>query len=226
MRFLTRFGAAALLAALLGSATPPHWLRIGSAGLEDLDPVCAGFGPEDCTALADGNGGIVAAGANDLLASDDAAGQTGSAPLPILTLKPPTRRAPAFAPLVSPVRVVISLPQQRAYVFEGGELLATSAVSTGKRGHETPVGTFRILEKQVHHRSNKYSNAPMPFMERLTMSGIALHAGHLPGYPASHGCIRFPFGFARKLYGITNTATRVTITRLRVRSPEDALDLG
>lgn len=224
MKLLTLFGAAAL-PLLLGSAIAPHSLRIGSAGLENLDPACADAAPEGCTALADGHGRIVAV-ASGFLATDEAAGQADSWPLPTLILKPPARRAPAFAPFLSPVRVVISLPLQRAYVFEGDELLATSAVSTGRRGHETPVGTFRILEKQVHHRSNKYSNAPMPFMERLTMSGIALHAGHLPGYPASHGCIRFPFGFAKKLYGITNTATRVTITRARPRSAEDALDLS
>ena len=135
--------------------------------------------------------------------------------------------APAPLPERAPsgVRVLVSIPQQKAYVFEDGELLATSPVSTGKRGHETPAGTFRILQKKVHHRSNKYANAPMPYMQRLTNYGIALHAGKLPGYPASHGCIRLPWGFAKKLYGLTDYGTKVTVTRQRPRSAEDALTL-
>ena len=135
--------------------------------------------------------------------------------------------APAPLPERAPsgVRVLVSIPQQKAYVFEDGELLATSPVSTGKRGHETPAGTFRILQKKVHHRSNKYANAPMPYMQRLTNYGIALHAGKLPGYPASHGCIRLPWGFAKKLYGLTDHGTKVTITQQRPRSAEHALNL-
>ena len=111
-------------------------------------------------------------------------------------------------------------------MFEGATLLATSPVSTGKKGHETPLGRFHILQKAVHHRSNRYSNAPMPFMQRLTQSGIALHAGHLPGYPASHGCIRLPWGFAKRLYGLTDGGTRVTVTRMRPRSARDAARLA
>jgi len=118
------------------------------------------------------------------------------------------------------LRIVVSLPQQKLFVFRQGALLASAPVSTGRPGHPTPVGTFRILQKQVHHRSNIYSNAPMPFMQRLTTYGIALHAGQLPGYPASHGCIRLPWAFARKLYGMTDGATLVTITRERVRLGE------
>ena len=106
-------------------------------------------------------------------------------------------------------------------------LLAAAPVSTGRKGHPTPVGTFRILQKQVHHRSNIYSNAPMPYMQRLTTYGIALHAGQLPGYPASHGCIRLPWAFAKKLYGMTDMTTRVTVTREPVHvdgGSEDASD--
>jgi hypothetical protein len=218
MRLLPILCAAFL--ALLGSATPPHMLRIDSAGLEEMEPGCAGAAPGRCTALADGSGALVAAATpEDLLASDFVPGAAPPPLVPMLTLA-------LNPPLISPVRVVISLPQQKAYVFDRGALFATSAVSTGRPGHETPVGTFRILEKQVRHRSNLYSDAPMPFMERLTMSGIALHAGHLPGYPASHGCIRFPWAFARKLFAITDMATRVTITRARPQTPEDALDVG
>jgi len=124
------------------------------------------------------------------------------------------------------IRVVVSLPQQRAWVFRAGALIATSPVSTGKRGHETPAGTFPILQKQVHHRSNRYSNAPMPYMQRLTAYGIALHAGALPGYPASHGCIRLPRAFAKRLYGLTGPGTRVTVTRARPRSAAIAARLG
>jgi lipoprotein-anchoring transpeptidase ErfK/SrfK len=122
--------------------------------------------------------------------------------------------------------VVVSIPQQRAYLFEGRRLLESSRVSTGRRGHETPVGTFRIMEKRLKHRSNRYANAPMPYMQRLTSYGIALHAGHLPGYPASHGCIRLPWGFARRLYEMTDSATIVTVTNRRPRRAEAALELG
>jgi lipoprotein-anchoring transpeptidase ErfK/SrfK len=88
------------------------------------------------------------------------------------------------------------------------------------------VGRFPILQKQVHHRSNRYSNAPMPYMQRLTGYGIALHGGALPGYPASHGCIRLPHAFARRLYGMTGPGTRVTVTRARPRSVAAAARLA
>ena len=125
----------------------------------------------------------------------------------------------------SAIRILVSIPQQKAWVFASGTLVATAPVSTGRRGHETPTGNFRILQKAVHHRSNIYSNAPMPFMQRLTNSGVALHAGHLPGYPASHGCIRLPWGFAKRLYGLTDGGTRVTVTRMRPRSAKEAARL-
>jgi lipoprotein-anchoring transpeptidase ErfK/SrfK len=111
-------------------------------------------------------------------------------------------------------------------VFEDGDLVATSPVSTGKKGHETPVGTFLILQKKVHHRSNRYGNAPMPYMQRLTWQGVALHAGSLPGYPASHGCIRLPRSFAKKLYRLTDYSTSVTVTRERPASAKEALTLA
>jgi hypothetical protein len=101
------------------------------------------------------------------------------------------------------VEVVISLPSQLAFVYRGGALMGISTVSTGKPGKRTPVGEFTILQKRVFHRSNLYSNAPMPYMQRLTWTGIAMHGGDLPGYPASHGCIRFPNVFARKLFDLT-----------------------
>ncbi len=89
-----------------------------------------------------------------------------------------------------PVVLVVSLPEQRAYVYRNGVLIGASTVSTGKKGHETPTGVFTILQKHEDHRSNLYNDAPMPYMQRLTWSGVALHAGKLPGYPASHGCVR------------------------------------
>jgi len=111
-----------------------------------------------------------------------------------------------------PVKIVISLPAQRAYVYRDGVEIGVSPVSTGMEGRETPTGTFTILEKQRFHRSNKYDNAPMPYMQRITWAGVAMHGGHLPGYPASHGCIRFPQAFARDLYGVTSVGTQVVIT--------------
>ena len=123
------------------------------------------------------------------------------------------------------VRVLVSLPAQRLWVFRGRELVATSPVSTGKRGHETPAGSFPILQKRVEHYSNRYDNAPMPYMQRLTDYGIALHAGAIPGYPASHGCIRLPHRFARRLYNLTDFGSRVIVTRARPRSTAHALSL-
>ncbi|WP_245844336.1 L,D-transpeptidase family protein [Sphingomonas spermidinifaciens] len=109
------------------------------------------------------------------------------------------------------VAIVISLADQVAYVYRGGALIGVSTVSTGKPGKSTPVGEFTILQKKVFHRSNLYSNAPMPYMQRLTWTGIALHAGQLPGYPASHGCIRFPAAFAKQLYAITDMGGAVRV---------------
>jgi lipoprotein-anchoring transpeptidase ErfK/SrfK len=131
----------------------------------------------------------------------------------------PAAPAPAPPPPASDgIRIVVSLAEQAAYVLDGGKVVASSPVSTGKRGHETPTGTFRILQKKVHHRSTTYDNAPMPYMQRLTWSGVALHAGALPGYPASHGCIRMPRSFAKKLYGLTSHATYVTVTHKPFRA--------
>ncbi|RYY23464.1 MAG: hypothetical protein EOP62_20190 [Sphingomonadales bacterium] len=109
------------------------------------------------------------------------------------------------------VSIIVSIPQQRMFVYRDGELIAVSTVSTGKDGKDTPAGEFTILQKKTFHRSNLYSNAPMPYMQRLTWDGIALHAGHLPGYPASHGCIRLPKEFARELYEITAMGGQVSV---------------
>jgi hypothetical protein len=119
--------------------------------------------------------------------------------------------APEVAPS-GPAMVIVNTRTQRATVFRNGVPIGASTISTGKTGHETPTGVFTILQKHVEHYSSKYDNAPMPFMQRVTWGGVALHAGNLPGYPASHGCIRMPLGFARLLYGVTRIGMTVVIT--------------
>lgn len=141
---------------------------------------------------------------------------------------PPEQLPPAVdAVLRSGVLIVVSKASQRMYVFKDGVPWASSPVSTGKRGHSTPAGVFPILQKRVHHRSNIYSNAPMPYMQRLTWRGVAIHAGRLPGYPASHGCIRLPYAFARALFGLTKAAnTTVVVMNEAVRTNEAAVTLA
>ncbi|NTJ42110.1 L,D-transpeptidase family protein [Agrobacterium larrymoorei] len=118
----------------------------------------------------------------------------------------------AFASDARSMQVVVSKSEQSLSLYEGGELVATSKVSTGKPGHDTPSGIFSILDKRKYHESNIYSAAPMPFMQRLTWSGIALHEGHVPNYPASHGCIRLPSKFAKSLYGTTSRGVHVIVS--------------
>ena len=110
-----------------------------------------------------------------------------------------------------PVVIIVSLPAQRLNVYRNGELVAVSTTSTGKPGHETPTGVFTILQKDKDHHSSIYNNASMPYTERLTWSGVALHAGNLPGYPTSHGCVHLPLAFAKDLFGITGLGTTVII---------------
>ena len=121
--------------------------------------------------------------------------------------------APELAPQ-GPALLVVNVDTQRAVLFRNGVPIAATTLSTGRPGYDTPTGVFTILQKHVEHYSNKYDNAPMPFMQRLTWTGVALHAGHLPGYPASHGCIRLPKEFARLLYGVTKLGMTVVITQL------------
>lgn len=113
---------------------------------------------------------------------------------------------------LGPVSIVISIPDQKAYVYRGEILIGASTVSTGKDGKDTPLGTFPILQKSEVHKSNLYDSAPMPFMQRLTWDGVAIHAGMNPGFPASHGCIRVPTAFARNLFGVTSKGTPVLVT--------------
>lgn len=138
---------------------------------------------------------------------------------------PPPPPTPAEA-LEDGVLIVVSIPSQQMFVFEDGDLWDTSDVSTGKPGSDTPTGNFPILQKKVQHRSNLYDDAPMPYMQRLTWDGVALHAGRVPGYPASHGCIRLPKSFAEKLYKVTNfTSTLVMVTDEPVTSAKQARKL-
>ena len=111
-----------------------------------------------------------------------------------------------------PARVVVSLSDQRAYLYRGSQLVAMSTISSGKPGKDTPTGIFPILAKETLHRSKKYNDAPMPFMQRIDDFGIALHAGFIPGHPASHGCVRLPAKFAAKLFGVTQVGSTVLIS--------------
>ena len=128
---------------------------------------------------------------------------------------------PELAP-EGPMTMVVSLSDQRAYVYRDGIRIGASTVSTGKAGHETPTGIFTILEKSKKHRSNRYSNASMPYMQRLTWDGIAMHAGRVPGYPASHGCVRLPLQFSKALFQETSLGMTVVITGDHA-SPESVL---
>jgi hypothetical protein len=120
-------------------------------------------------------------------------------------------------PPKGPLQIIISIEDQRISLYDNVELIARSSVSTGVPSHPTPLGIFTVISKQRWHRSNIYSNAPMPYMQRITWSGIALHAGVLPGYPASHGCIRLTDSFATRLWHLTKRGTRVIIARGDVR---------
>lgn len=113
---------------------------------------------------------------------------------------------------VGPMVMVVSLDEQRAYVYRNGVLIGATTVSTGRPGHATPTGVFTILQKDKEHRSTIYDAALMPYMQRLTWGGIALHAGGLPGYPESHGCVHLPSEFARLLYDVTPSGMTVVIS--------------
>lgn len=115
------------------------------------------------------------------------------------------------AAAAGPLRVLVSLPLQIAFVFKGSVLVGVSSVSSGIAGHDTPTGTFTILQKDKDHKSSIYDDAPMPYMLRLTWDGVALHAGKVTGEPASHGCVRLPAAFARKLFGIAELGATVSV---------------
>ena len=132
---------------------------------------------------------------------------------------------PQLAPS-GPLVVLVSVPEQVMHVYRNGILIGRSSVSTGSQGHATPGGVFSILEKKQEHYSKKYDNAPMPNMQRLTWTGIAMHSGNLPGYPASHGCIRLPFDFSQLLYTATANGGTVVVGDGKVPVPHLASSPG
>src|SRR5438105_9265714 len=111
-----------------------------------------------------------------------------------------------------PLIIAVSIDRQKVRIFDDNGVFAEAPVSTGMRGHPTPIGVFSVIQKHKFHHSNIYSGAPMPFMQRITWSGVAMHAGVLPGYPASHGCIRMPMAFAIKMWNWTKMGARVVVT--------------
>jgi len=125
-----------------------------------------------------------------------------------------------------PVVVLVSIPQQTMHVYRNGILIGRSTVSTGAKGHATPGGVFNILEKKQTHRSKKYDNAPMPYMQRLTWTGIAMHSGQLPGYPASHGCVRLPYDFSQLLFKATEKGGTVVVGDGKTPTPHLASNPG
>ena len=121
-----------------------------------------------------------------------------------------------------PILVVASLTEQMVYVYRNGVRIGYAPVSTGKPGHDTPTGVFTTLQKDKNHHSSRYNNAPMPYTQRLTMDGVALHAGGLPGFPSSHGCVHLPSAFAQSLFAASPLGMTVVISKQSV-SPEDVV---
>src|SRR5882757_7584403 len=140
-------------------------------------------------------------------------GAKASVPIdtPITQLKKGEFLWMAEAVTTGPVVMVVSITEQRSYVYRNGVLIGATTVSTGRPGHQTPTGVFTVLQKQKEHRSTIYDGAPMPYMERLPWGGVALHAGGLPGYPESHGCIHLPTEFAQRLFDISPNGMTVVI---------------
>jgi len=167
------------------------------------------------------------------IATGAALGQGAKQPLPATTpadtLKPGEWVWYANVVPEGPMLLMVSISQQKAYLYRNGVRVAVSTVSTGKKGHDTPTGVFTILQKNKDHKSNLYKDsrnqpAAMPYMQRLTWDGIALHAGNLPGYPASHGCVRMPEGFSRRLFGETELGMTVIVTSDAPASPSNIAD--
>ena len=158
-----------------------------------IPPVCFHGLKAASTAL------VAALLASPLLVADPASAQSRSAPV-----------AEAAAP--DPLLIVVSLRRQRLTVFNKSGTVTQSPVSSGQPEFPTPTGVFSVIGKEVEHESNLYEGASMPYMQRLTWSGTAMHAGNLPGYAASHGCVRLPYGFSQRLFGMTSINTRVIVT--------------
>ncbi len=149
-------------------------------------------------------------------------GAPASSPVdtPVQALKPGQWIWAGDQASAGPMVMVVSLTEQRAYMYRNGVLEAVSTVSTGKPGHATPTGVFTILQKDRDHHSNLYNSAPMPYQERLTWDGVALHAGGLPGYPESHGCVHLPTEFARRLFATTTLGMTVVVVAAQGQAPE------
>jgi lipoprotein-anchoring transpeptidase ErfK/SrfK len=166
-----------------------------------------------------GLAGTVSADAAVFWSDDDSMVMSQPMPEPPARPRKPKRVYPRLdkpvretAKPVGPLVIAISIDRQTMKVYDANGLYAETPVSTGMKGHTTPMGVFSVIQKNKYHKSNIYSGAPMPFMQRITWSGIAMHAGALPGYPASHGCIRMPMAFATKMWGWTRMGARVVIT--------------
>src|ERR1700738_3431674 len=167
-----------------------------------------------------GTMGLMAQAEAAVFWSDDDAGY--SRPAPVAPQRVQRTRHRATKQVQTPVKeaakpqgpliISISISRQNLRVYDANGFFAETPISTGMAGHSTPMGAFSVIQKQKLHHSNIYSGAPMPFMQRITWSGIAMHAGVLPGYPASHGCIRMPMAFAVKMWGWTRMGARVVVT--------------
>ena len=140
-------------------------------------------------------------------------------------VEPPKKRgatAVAERKPSGPLFAILSLADQQVSIYNSTAWSARSNVSTGMAGHRTPTGIFTIIGRERYHSSNIYSGAPMPFMQRITWSGVAMHLGVVPGYPASHGCIRLPSAFAQRLWGLTKVGERVVIAPQEIAPSEFA----
>ena len=120
----------------------------------------------------------------------------------------------------TPLLAVVGLAEQRISIYDAKGKVMELPVSSGQTGYETPAGIYSIVQKEEEHHSNLYDDASMPFMERITWTGMALHAGVLPGYAASHGCVRLPYDFAERLYDVTNLGMRVIVVREEIAPAE------
>ncbi len=145
---------------------------------------------------------------------------------PVQDLKPGEWIWDADVAPAGPMLVIVNLASQRAYAYRNGVRIGATTISSGKPGKKTPTGVFTILQKNKDHKSNLYNSAPMPYMQRLTWDGIAMHAGNLPGYPASHGCVRLPLEFSKKLFEVSNMGMTVVVTdgKGAVPEPENVVD--
>jgi len=155
--------------------------------------------------------------------------QSMPANTPIAALKPGEWLWYAEAVPEGPMLMLVSINQQKAFLYRNGIRVGVSTISTGKKGYETPTGVFTILQKNKDHKSNLYKDsknnaAAMPYMQRLTWDGIALHSGNLPGYPASHGCVRMPDGFSQRLFAETELGMTVIVSNDQVAKPENLVN--